>query len=106
MSSPGRRKVADYETERESLVEKSAHEVGERWARGWREELQSERRTAAGGWPGTIAQARACSGAHLSAELAKLRLAGPSTAELERAARLTYARARAVWLAFAQSEDG
>jgi hypothetical protein len=37
--------------------------------------------------------------------LAGMQLAEPSTAELEQAARLTYARARAVWLAFAQSED-
>jgi hypothetical protein len=90
---------------RQSVLERSAHDLGERWARERVEELRSEDRPAAGGWPGTMAQARACTRAHVSAELARLRLAGPTPEELERAARLTYARARAVWLASAQQEE-
>jgi len=90
---------------RQSVVERSAHDGGEQWARGWRDELQSDHRRASGGWPGTIAQARVCARAHLSAELARLRLAAPSPTELEQAARLTYARARTVWLALAHGED-
>jgi hypothetical protein len=105
MVSPPARRRGGKQIERQALVERSAREVGERWALGWRAELESEHRSAAGGWPGTIAQARACARAHLSAVLAGLQLAEPSTAELEQAARLTYARARAVWLAFAQAED-
>ena len=97
--------AAKKNNDRQSVVERSAHDGGEQWARGWRDELQSDHRRASGGWPGTIAQARVCARAHLSAELARLRLTGPSPAELEQAARLTYARARAVWLALAHGED-
>jgi hypothetical protein len=97
--------AAKKNNDRQSVVERSAHDGGEVWARGWRDELQSDHRRASGGWPGTIAQARVCARANLSAELARLRLTGPSPAELEQAARLTYARARAVWLALAHGED-
>lgn len=97
--------AAKKNNDRQSVVERSAHDGGEQWARGWRDELQSDHRRASGGWPGTIAQARVCARAHLSAELARLRLTGPSPTELEQAARLTYARARAVWLALAHGED-
>lgn len=97
--------AAKKNNDRQSVVERSAHDGGEQWARGWRDELQSDHRRASGGWPGTIAQARVCARAHLSAELARLRLTGPSPAELEQAARLTYARARSVWLALAHGED-
>jgi hypothetical protein len=97
--------AAKKNNDRQSVVERSAHDGGEQWARGWRTELQSDHRRASGGWPGTIAQARVCARAHLSAELARLRLAAPSSMELEQAARLTYARARAVWLALAHGED-
>ena len=97
--------AAKKNNDRQSVVERSAHDGGEQWARGWRDELQSDHRRASGGWPGTIAQARVCARANLSAELARLRLAGPSPTELEQAARLTYARARAVWLALAHGED-
>jgi hypothetical protein len=97
--------AAKKTNDRQSVVERSANDGGEQWARGWRDELQSDHRRASGGWPGTIAQARVCARAHLTTELARLRLAGPSPAELEQAARLTYARARAVWLALAHGED-
>jgi hypothetical protein len=99
------RMTAKKNSDRQSVLERSATAGGEQWARGWRDELASDHRRAAGGWPGTIAQARVCARAHLSAELARLRLAGPSPAELEQAARLTYDRARAVWLALAHGEE-
>jgi hypothetical protein len=97
--------AAKKSNDRQSVVERSAHDGGEQWARGWRDELQSDHRRASGGWPGTIAQARVCARANLSAALTRLRLAAPSPTELEQAARLTYARARSVWLALAHGED-
>jgi hypothetical protein len=106
VSALGKRKGATPDDDRLTVLERSARDIGERWARGWREELRSDDRPAAGGWPGTVAQARGRAREHLCAELARLRLAGPSPEELERAARLTYARARAVWLTFAQREEG
>jgi hypothetical protein len=106
VSALGKRKSAAPDDDRLTVLERSARDIGERWARGWREELRSDDRPAAGGWPGTVAQARGRAREHLCAELARLRLASPSPEELERAARLTYARARAVWLTFAQREEG
>lgn len=106
MTALAKRKGAAPDDDRLTVLERSARDIGERWARGWREELRSDDRPAAGGWPGTVAQARGRAREHLCAELARLRLAGPSPEELERAARLTYARARAVWLTFAQREEG
>lgn len=97
--------TAKKNSDRQSVLERSATAGGEQWAHRWRDELASSQRRAAGGWPGTIAQARVCARAHVSAELARLRLAGPSPAELEQAARVTYARARAVWLQLAHGEE-
>ena len=71
------RMTAKKNSDRQSVLERSATAGGEQWARRWRDELASSQRRAAGGWPGTIAQARVCARAHLSAELARLRLAGP-----------------------------
>jgi hypothetical protein len=96
--------AAKDDIDRQSVVRKSARDGGDQWARGWRDQLQSDHRRATGGWPGTVAQARVCARAHLSAELSRLSLAAPSTEEVEQAARLTYARARAVWLSLAQDE--
>jgi hypothetical protein len=99
------REGAGAETERRSILERCAGVVGEQWARGRRDELRSSNRRAAGGWPGTVAEARAYARAHLTTELARHRLTDITSAELEVAARATYASARATWLAFADADD-
>jgi hypothetical protein len=93
------------DAERQALLDGSAKTVGDRWAQGWRDELRAADRPVAGGWPGTLGEARALSRAHLSREIARLRATAPTPDELERTARATYARARAAWLSFADAED-
>ena len=79
--------------------------VGETWARGWLAELGSEGRSAAGGWPGTITQARSRVRAVVTAELARARFQPAAADEVDRTARAAYARAREVWLASAKADD-
>jgi hypothetical protein len=79
--------------------------VGETWARGWLAELGSEGRSAAGGWPGTITQARSRVRAVVTAELARAKFQPAAADEVDRTARAAYARAREVWLASAKADD-
>ena len=79
--------------------------VGETWARGWLAELGSEGRSAAGGWPGTITQARSRVRVMVTAELARARFQPAAADEVDRTARAAYARAREVWLASAKADD-
>ena len=92
-------------TRRTLLLERAAITVGETWARGWLEELGSEGRSAAGGWPGTITQARSRVRAVVAVELARARFQPAAADEVDRTARAAYARARAVWLASAKADD-
>ena len=92
-------------TRRSLLLERTAVTVGETWARGWLAELGSEGRSAAGGWPGTITQARSRVRAVVTAELARARFQPAAADEVDRTARAAYARAREVWLASAKADD-
>jgi hypothetical protein len=92
-------------TRRSLLLERTAVAVGETWARGWLAELGSEGRSAAGGWPGTITQARSRVRAVVTAELARARFQPAAADEVDRTARAAYARAREVWLASAKADD-
>ena len=90
---------------RRSLLERAAVAVGENWARGWLAELGLEGRSAAGGWPGTISQARSRVRAVVTLELSRARFEPAGVEELDRTARAAYARARQVWLASAKADE-
>jgi hypothetical protein len=60
--------------------------------------LAEQGRPVAGGWPGTMVEARALIGGHLRVELDGRGLRTASSTELARAAEATYARARSEWL--------
>jgi hypothetical protein len=92
-------------TRRTLLLERTAASVGETWARGWLAELGSEGRSAAGGWPGTITQARSRVRVMVTAELARARFQPAAADEVDKTARAAYARAREVWLASAKADD-
>ena len=92
-----RREEATEEARR-ALLEEASIATGERWAAGWRDDLRQEGRPAAGGWPGTVAEARARVTAHLGPELHRRKMLALTHEELERAARTAYARARRDWL--------
>ena len=98
---PGERATAPREGARRSLLHERACAVGQAWAQRVRGELRREQRVIAGGWPGTITEARAHARVCLEGAGANRRGA-QSVDELEWVARVTYGRAREEWLAFAE----
>ncbi len=81
---------------RRAQLEKRAALDGELWATEMRARVADEQRLAAGGWPGTLSEARA--------RAARLVVASKDTAEREHAARVLYDSARALWLKHRQPE--
>lgn len=90
---------------RRAFLSEQATSAGERWADGWREELIKEGRAVAGGWPGTLPEARARVMAHFLPEISKRRMSALTREEIELATRLTYASAKRAWLARATPDD-
>jgi hypothetical protein len=87
-SSPARRAL---------LAEGPIH-VGTGWADDLCAQIVNEGRLLAGGWPGTMTEARARARYHLDVELARRSMPSLTSEELATATRTTYARARQVWL--------
>lgn len=84
---------------RQTTIEESAAALGRSWAVRCRHELHREGRSAAGGWPGTLSEARARVGRRLVVEAKGRRGELDITdAERELAARMAYASARTEWL--------
>jgi hypothetical protein len=84
--------------ERRALLEQRPATIGAEWARAVCEGMRREGRTIAGGWPGTIVEARARIASHLRTALIDLRMKALLPEELDRAANATYARAKQEWL--------
>jgi hypothetical protein len=80
---------------RRVMLEDAASSEGTAWAEWWRVELRRQRRPVAGGWPGTLSEARARIVARILHEH------GPqfsaTAAEIESAARSTYGTAKRDW---------
>jgi hypothetical protein len=91
--------------ERRSLFEEHSSATGIRWSEEYRSDLRKEGRAAAGGFPGTLSEARALVTSILAAELGRRRLVALSIEEREWAARATYAAARKDWLQHGDRED-
>jgi len=85
---------------RERYVESHSQIVGDAWAQNVALDLRREQRTAAGGWPGTMSEARARATAHFRG----LSVSALTRDELENAARAVYQRARGRWLAYARTD--
>ena len=102
---PGARRspTTSAEARRLAVLEK-AHGLGEVWAEATRADLRHEQRILAGGWPGTLSEARARAFAHFSSAASVGDLGALDAPELELAAREVYARARQVWLAGASGD--
>jgi len=87
------------ERKRQNTLGTIAVAAGEAWFSWWCDELSKQGRPMAGGWPGTLSEARARILARVSAEL------GPacalSEAELAALAQTAFVTARAGWLASA-----
>ncbi len=101
-----RKKFLTVEPEvRKQLLEQGAVATGQRWAERWRADLRHEGRPAAGGWPGTMPEARAHVTAFFFSELTRLRLVALSTEELEWTSRAAYASAKHEWLSRVEREE-
>ena len=83
--------------ERKILVHESAVALGAKWARSWCDTMRGEGRPVAGGWPGTVAEARARVAAFFRGELAKRGLPRLTIDELSWASKEAYASARHDW---------
>lgn len=84
-------------TARRMFIEQSAILLGRAWADGCRKELRREGRPAAGGWPGTLREARTRVGQALTLELRGRKMPAMTEVEREIAARAAYASARIEW---------
>ncbi len=89
---------------RRLFIEQSAITLGQSWADQWRDDLRREGRPAAGGWPGTLREARVRVEHHLLAEVTRRKMSAVTEAEREVAARKAYASARAQWCRQAEPE--
>ena len=85
--------------DRQAVLNDGALAVGALWARTWREEMRKEGRVIAGGWPGTVPEARARVTAYFETELARRRMASISAAEVQWTVATTYQKAKRDWLA-------
>jgi hypothetical protein len=82
------------------MLERAALDGATAWADRCMVALRAEGRAVAGGWPGTLSEARGCARAQLA-----LRGARSTHEELEWLAHATYARARDAWLARARDDE-
>ncbi len=89
---------------RPELLAEGATSTGDRWLLALREALRQEGRAAAGGWPGTVGEARARVEAYLVAELGRRKMLSLTREELDSATRTAYARAKRGWLSTCEPE--
>ncbi|MCC6527678.1 MAG: hypothetical protein IT373_33845 [Polyangiaceae bacterium] len=104
MSTTDREVGAPRELARRARLRERALALGAGWASTSREEFLQQRRAVAGGWPGTLSEARLRVRWYFDTTSGARQLAPLSRDELEWAARATYASAREAWLAFAEPE--
>jgi hypothetical protein len=83
---------------RNTVLSEGSVLIGARWARGWCEEMIKSGRAIAGGWPGTMPEARARVAAYLRSELSQRAMLELSADELAVATRSAYQKAKLDWL--------
>ena len=83
---------------RQTLLTEEPLLLGSSWAQVWCKSMQSDGRLVVGGWPGTLAEARARTQGHLGGELARRRMPALSIEELAAATNATYQQAKKDWL--------
>jgi hypothetical protein len=84
---------------RRNLLTEGALAIGARWAQGFCEEMRLSGRPVAGGWPGTLPEARARVVAYFGRELARRRLPLLTPDEVGWTTHTTYQKAKRDWLA-------
>jgi hypothetical protein len=96
------RKRPSRSDRRQTLLNEEPLLLGTSWAQGWCKSMQSDGRLVVGGWPGTLAEARARVQGHLGGELSRRRMAQLSIEELAQATSATYQQAKKDWLVAAR----
>ena len=89
--------------ERRTLLDREAPSVGVEWAAALCETTRKEGRLVAGGWPGTLLEARLLVTSRLNHDLAAKHLKPLTEDELDAATNVTYARAKQEWLDVARA---
>ena len=79
---------------RQALLNEEPLLLGSSWAQVWCKSMQSDGRLVVGGWPGTLAEARARIQGHLGGELVRRRMPALSVEELALATSATYQQAK------------
>jgi hypothetical protein len=90
--------------DRRLVHERAPAAVGVQWAELVCERLRNQGRAVAGGWPGTLAEARGWVAGHLHRELEAHGCAPLQKGELEAAVNASYANAKSHWLAMERKE--
>ncbi len=86
-------------------LEAGSFAIGDAWVARVQRDLRNDNRVIAGGWPGTMREARAATHAHFTNADARRQYGVLTSAELELAARITYEHARKRWLSSATTEN-
>lgn len=94
--------VAD---KRRAFLDSNSASVGTDWSVALRSSLKQQGRAAAGGFPGTISEARAHVNRTLPRALSSAAMSVLSSDEREWSARVVYASARKDWLANGARDD-
>lgn len=84
--------------ERAALLQEGALAIGALWAKTWCERMRREGRELAGGWPGTVDEARHRVRVHFAGKLACSGMEELRADELTLATRAVYASAKRNWL--------
>ncbi|MEO7037322.1 MAG: hypothetical protein ABI548_25435 [Polyangiaceae bacterium] len=92
------RKRLNRSEKRQALLDAEPLALGSSWARVWCKSMQTDGRLVVGGWPGTLAEARARVQGHLGGELVRRRMPSLSMEELNAATSAAYQRAKRDWL--------
>lgn len=90
---------------RRALLRDGALLTGASWARGVCDAVRREGRPIAGGWPGTMPEARARIRAYFEAELSRKGFEGISVEEVQFASSLAYQRAKHDWRQYEPDGD-
>ena len=85
-------------TDRTQVLEQGPVTIGHAWARAVCDSIEGEGRIIAGGWPGTLVEARARIASHLRDQLSERSMKALDPEELAEAVNATYANAKKGWL--------
>jgi hypothetical protein len=88
--------------QRRELLAQVPLELGSTWAATLCDSVRKEGRDVAGGWPGTVLEARGRIWQHVNAELARRGFGALTEAELVQATDSAYAHAKKAWLEIAR----